>query len=123
MNRTGFGFVVGPLLVLALAVGCGGGGGDAAVSGDAAGGHQVFKQVCSICHGQDDEGMPMLGKDLRGNEFVASQGDEELVEFLKEGRPATHPDNDRGVDMPPRGGNPTITDEQLAQVVAYLRTL
>lgn len=122
MKRTSFGFVAGSLLALALVVACGGGGGGGA-TGDVAEGHEVFKQVCAVCHGQNGEGMPMLGKDLRANEFVASQSDEDLVKFLVEGRPATHPDNDRGVDMPPRGGNPTITDAQLAQVVAYMRTL
>lgn len=65
----------------------------------------------------------MLGKDLRDNDFVKTTSDEELVEFLRTGRPADHPLNDRGLDMPPRGGNPALTDEDLAQVVAFLRTL
>ena len=31
--------------------------------------------------------------------------------------------NDRGVDMPPKGGNPGLSDDDLRQVVAYLRSL
>ncbi len=65
----------------------------------------------------------MLGKDLRGNEFVNGLSDEELVGFLRDGRPADHPLNDRGMDMPPRGGNPTLSDEDLGQIAAFLRDL
>ena len=49
--------------------------------------------------------------------------DEELVEFLKEGRSAGDPLNETGVDMPPKGGDLSMTDQQLAEIVAYLRTL
>ena len=44
-------------------------------------------------------------------------------QFLIEGRPATHPDNSRGVDMPPKGGNPALTNENLQQIVVYLRSI
>lgn len=65
----------------------------------------------------------MLGKDLHGNEFVQSLSDEELVAFLAEGRPATHPLNERGLAMPPRGGNPSLSDEELRLIGDYLRSL
>ena len=42
---------------------------------------------------------------------------------IQVGRPAGDPLNDTGVDMPPRGGNPSLSDEDLAHIVAYLRTL
>jgi mono/diheme cytochrome c family protein len=119
------------VLVLALvAAACGGGGesgGDAApvVAENAAvtEGHQLFKQTCAVCHGQNGEGMPALGKNLNANEFVSGNSDAELVAFMIEGRPATHPDNTRGVDMPPRGGNPNLTDEDLGKIAAYLKSL
>ena len=78
---------------------------------------------CAVCHGQNAEGMPRLGKNLHNNAFVASQTDEALVQFLIEGRPATHPDNTRGVDMPPKGGNPALTNDNLQQIVVYLRSI
>jgi len=105
-----------------LIVGCGGGG--APEGGvDVAAGGKLFRQTCSTCHGMNGEGIDKLGKTLIGNEFVALQGDQALVQFLIEGRPATHPDNTRGVDMPPRGGNPNLTEQDLASIVAYVRTL
>lgn len=82
-----------------------------------------FQRNCGICHGTDARGMPRLGEDLHDNAFAAGLSDGELVDFLKKGRPAWDPLNERGVDMPPRGGNPALTDDDLLSIVAYLRTL
>ena len=109
--------------LLAVAAGCGGGGGGAASDDLVARGHAEFKKTCATCHGPEAEGRPRLGKNLHANEFVASQSDAELVEFIKIGRPASHPLNERGVDMPPKGGNPALTDEQIELIVAYMRSI
>ena len=111
------------LTVAACGGGSGDGGGGATASADLAAGKDLYGQSCAVCHGMNGEGMPALGKDLRGNEFVAAHSDAELVAFIKEGRPANHPDNTQGVDMPPNGGNPAYTEDDLAQIVAYMRTL
>lgn len=108
--------------VALLAVACGRGGGSAG-SEEAAQGLVQFRRTCAVCHGQNAEGMPRLGKNLHNNPFVASQTDDQLVQFLIEGRPATHPDNQRGVDMPPKGGNPALTEADLRQIVVYLRSI
>lgn len=108
--------------VALLGTACGGGGGST-VSEEAAQGLVQFRRTCAVCHGQNAEGMPRLGKNLHSNPFVASQTDDGLVQFLIEGRPATHPDNTRGVDMPPKGGNPALTNENLRQIVVYLRSI
>ncbi len=111
------------LVVLAAAtVGCGGGGSGSSAD-DAGQGLAEFRQTCAVCHGQSGEGMPRLGKELTNNEFVRGQSDEQLLAFLIEGRPASHPDNDRGVDMPPRGGNPAVTDAELMAIVSYMRSI
>jgi disulfide bond formation protein DsbB len=103
-------------------IACGGGGGST-TSEEAAQGLVQFRRTCAVCHGQNAEGMPRLGKNLHNNPFVESQTDEGIVQFLIEGRPATHPDNTRGVDMPPKGGNPALTNENLQQIVVYLRSI
>ena len=36
---------------------------------------------------------------------------------------ATHPDNEQGVEMPPKGGNPALTDEQILLIIAYMRSI
>ena len=90
--------------------------------GDPAKGQENFT-ACSACHGPRGEGVPGLGKDLETSKFVASKTDAELVAFIKAGRPASDPLNTTGVDMPPKGGNPALSDEDLYNIVAYIRTL
>ena len=122
-SRRGGAIVPGALAVvlLTLLVAACGAGGES--SQDTVRGGQLFETNCALCHGRAGEGKPMLGKDLRDNDFAKMMSDEELVDFLRVGRPADHPLNDRGMDMPPRGGNPALTDEDLALIVAFLRTL
>jgi len=119
------------VLVLVLAA-CGGGGdsdGDGAngnnppSAGDAAAGEDIYSSTCAACHGADATGIEGLGKDLHNNTFVNGLSDAELVDFLEEGRGADHPDNETGVAMPPKGGNPSLDEDDLQDVVAYLRTL
>lgn len=86
-------------------------------------GEELFKQTCSTCHGQDARGIPGLGKNLTTSEFVDTSSLEEQVEFLKVGREAGHPLNTTGIAMPPRGGNPALTDEQLASIAKYVKDL
>ena len=67
--------------------------------------------------------MPGLGKDMTQSEFIAGKTDEELVEFIKAGRPVSDSLNTTGVNMPPKGGNPALSNEDLYDIVAYIRTL
>ena len=91
--------------------------------GDVAVGKTLFEGTCVVCHGEGGVGNPSLGKRLIDNEFIQSLTDEELVQFIAEGRPSDHPDNTTGVAMPARGGNPSLTDDDLRSIVAFLRTL
>jgi mono/diheme cytochrome c family protein len=86
-------------------------------------GQALYQKNCAICHGSGGEGRPGLGKSLRANAFVHERGTEELVAFLAGGRDAMHPLNETGVTMPPRGGNPSLRDGDLAAIAAHLRTL
>jgi mono/diheme cytochrome c family protein len=130
MRKLLFLIVIGFVFALALSA-CGGGSdteeadepaGEGLV-GDAGAGQDYFEGTCSACHGMDAKGLPGLGKDLTTSEFVKGQSDTELVEFVKVGRPASDPANTTGVDMLPKGGNPALTEQQLYDIVAYVRTL
>ncbi len=123
-------------LLLAVAA-CGGGGGDgddggssggdspavAVGAGDAANGEKVYEATCVACHGPNGEGIEGLGKPMPGSPFITGLSDADLITFIKEGRGPSHPDNTTGVDMPPKGGNPALDDQDLADVVAFIRTL
>ena len=116
-------------IVAALALSaCGGGDSDPADAptaggGDAVAGEPLFQSTCAACHGPDAKGMPNLGKDLTTSAFLSETPDDEFLEFILMGRPASHPDNTTGVDMPPRGGNPALSDEDILNIIAYVRTL
>jgi disulfide bond formation protein DsbB len=116
------------LLSGALALGLAACSGDsgaptAAPAGDAANGQTLFTGTCSACHGPDATGVVGLGKDLTTSTFVAERTDAEMIEFIKTGRPASDPLNTTGVDMPPRGGNPALSDDDLADIVSFLRSI
>ncbi len=92
-------------------------------AGDVAKGKDLYDSSCVACHGQNAEGVPNLGKDLVRGDFAKSQSDAELLAFIKKGRDATDPLNTTHVPMPPKGGNPALTDADIMNIIAYLRTL
>lgn len=91
--------------------------------GNAAKGKQMFAATCTACHGPEAKGLPNLGRNLHANEFTNALSDDDLAKFIKTGRPANDPKNTAKVDMPPKGGNPAMTDSDIDNIVAFLRTL
>ena len=86
-------------------------------------GYQLYVASCAACHGQGAEGIEGLGLPLSTSGFVLGASDTDMVTFIKTGRPLWDPSNTTGLDMPPKGGNPAITDAQLQVIVDYLRAL
>jgi disulfide bond formation protein DsbB len=86
-------------------------------------GHDLFISSCSACHGADAGGVEGAGVALRGSEFVNAKDDKELLTFIKMGRPVWDPESKTGVDMPPKGGNPALSDDEINEIIAYLRAL
>jgi disulfide bond formation protein DsbB len=110
------------LSVLILAA-CGGSTEPTYALEDVAQGGEFFASTCSACHGPDAKGLPNLGKDLTTSEYVRDNADDTLMTLLKEGRPSGHELNTTGVDMPPKGGNPSLSDDDLMTIIAYLRSI
>lgn len=86
-------------------------------------GERTFQTVCSACHGFTAMGISGLGPSFIGNEFVNTRSNEELLAFVSVGREVRDPANKSGVAMPARGGNPTLTDNDILNVIAYIRSL
>ena len=126
------------VLVIVLAA-CGGGGDssnssssssaaepaaeEAMATGDAVHGEELFVSTCFACHGEGGVGIEGLGKDMTTSEFIKGLSDKELLAFIKVGRSVSDPDNTTGVDMPLKGGNPALTDDDIIDIIAYMRTL
>lgn len=85
-------------------------------------GQALFIGTCSACHGPEAKGIPGLGKNLTTSTFVHGLSDAELLQFIITGRPVTDPANTTGVAMPARGANPSLTDDQLHQIIAFIRS-
>ena len=49
--------------------------------------------------------------------------DDALLAFIKQGRSPSDPKNTTGIQMPPKGGNPAMSDDDILDVIAYLRTM
>ncbi|MFO0839939.1 MAG: cytochrome c [Phycisphaerae bacterium] len=89
----------------------------------ASNGRKLFLGTCASCHGVGGEGMPGQGKPFTSSEFIAQRDDAAMLAFLKVGRQPWDPLNTTKVQMPPRGGNPMLTDDDLRDVLAFVRTL
>lgn len=90
-------------------------------AGNVARGERFFQATCAICHGPDGRGKPQLGMNLaEPSAWMKEQTDEMLVAFVKQGRANSAAFK---VPMLPRGGDPNLTDRDLVDIVAYMRTL
>lgn len=85
-------------------------------------GQALFQTSCSACHGTEGRGISGLGKDLIDSEFVHGLTDPELHEFIVVGRSFDDPLNTTGIMMPPKGGNPALDDNQIDQIIAFIRS-
>jgi mono/diheme cytochrome c family protein len=129
-----------PILVFVLALlaaACGGGSSTdtpattsageqtsaAPVGGDVAAGEKIYTGTCAACHAPDGTGVEGLGKPIVGSEFIAGLTNQELVDFVKVGRDPSDPANTTGVGMPPKGGNPSLSETDLADVVAFIKSI
>lgn len=119
-----------PGLVLAVAAGCGeppAAGGSAAVPEPAVpiwdvplddarleAGRVVWRETCRPCHGTGLAGAPRIGDRAAWAPRIA-QGMDVLVRHAVEGFSGRS-----GGQMPARGGNPALSDEEVAQAVAFV---
>jgi disulfide bond formation protein DsbB/mono/diheme cytochrome c family protein len=86
-------------------------------------GARFYQQACAACHGPEAEGVPGLGNSLVTSEFIQSHDDASVLAMVRAGRTANDPDNVTGLVMPPRGGRPDLTDQNLLVIIGFLRNL
>lgn len=82
-------------------------------------GEEVYVKNCMVCHGDDGSGaMPGVSDLANNNSFFASDN-KTLINIIINGveKPGAT------VVMPPKGGNPELSYNQIKTVVFYLRQL
>lgn len=97
-------------------------GGDAELAAYIASGDRLFHSTCIACHGKGGVGVKGNGKSLVNNEFIQGLDDDGLFDFIKQGRTPSDPKSTTGIQMPPKGGNPALSDDDLLDIISYLRT-
>ena len=98
-------------------------GGDEELAEYIASGMKLYASSCIACHGAGGVGMKGNGKALVNNEFIRGLNDDDLLAFIKRGRDPSDPKNTTGVGMPAKGGNPALSEDDLLDIICYLRTL
>ena len=73
-------------------------------------GEAVYNSLCQACHAGGIAGAPKLDDSAAWTERMATKGLDELVAVAIQGLGG----------MPPRGGNPTLTDEEIRQAIEYM---
>ncbi len=97
--------------------------GNEGLTGAALAGQTTYLRFCAVCHGPHAEGVESLGKGFRDGDFIPSMDNKALAQFIAQGRPANHELNETGIEMLPYGGQAYLTDEQLNELVAYIRVV
>jgi cytochrome c oxidase cbb3-type subunit III len=95
-----------------------------AYAADAEQGKKLYGQFCSTCHGQsgkgDGPGAAALNpkpRDHTDKEYMAKMSDEEMMKVIKNGGVSIG----KSPLMPPWGAS--LKDDQIQDVIAYIRTL
>ena len=90
---------------------------DHSVAADAAAGKAVYSQTCIACHGANGKGTIPGVTDFTAKDGPLSKPTAVLVKNISEGfqSPGSF------MAMPPKGGNPTLTETDVRAVLSYLR--
>jgi cytochrome c5 len=56
------------------------------------------------------------------SEFVTGATDAELLTMIRAGRDLADPANTTGLVMPPSGGRPDLSDEDMLAIIAFMRS-
>lgn len=82
--------------------------------GDPDHGAALYAQACSACHGADGRGVIPGAPDLTKSGGVLSQAHDVILDRIENGySTAGSP-----IAMPPRGGDPNLSDEDIEDIVA-----
>ncbi len=99
---------------------------DSLAGGDPAKGKAIYEGVCIACHGQGGQamipGVPSFAKnEAAGGKKLSDRSDAELAKSIKEG--FMTPSTPGAPPMPPYGGGAPLDDQQMADLIAYIRSL
>jgi mono/diheme cytochrome c family protein len=80
-------------------------------------GEAIYKQTCTVCHGANGQGTVPGAANFTDKKGILNKPDNVLLEHIIKG----YQSPGSAMAMPPRGGNPKLTDDDLKNVLAYIR--
>jgi len=80
-------------------------------------GEAIYKQTCVACHGANGQGTVPGAANFTDEKGVLSKSDSVLLAHIIKG----YQSPGSPMAMPPRGGNPKLTDDDLKKTLAYIR--
>lgn len=84
--------------------------------GDAAKGSKIYHETCIACHGADGRGAVPGAPDFTKSGGVLSKPHSVMARHIKQG----FREPGKPIAMPPKGGNPDLTDQDILDVHAFL---
>lgn len=81
-------------------------------------GKAVYDRSCATCHGANGKGVLPGVPDVTKKDGVLSQPDDVLLKRTVEG----YQSPGSPLAMPPKGGNPSLTEAQLKQAIDYMKS-
>ena len=89
----------------------------AGVAADAKKGEAIYSQSCAACHGSDGKGALPGVPDFNAKKGVLSSTDAVLAGRITNG----YQSKGSAMAMPAKGGNSSLTAQDISDVIAYLR--
>jgi mono/diheme cytochrome c family protein len=89
-----------------------------AMASETEAGEKVYAQTCIACHGANGKGAIPGVSDFTKADGPLSKSDEVLAASIRDGVATPG----KPLSMPPKGGNPSLTDEEIQAVLEYLRS-
>ncbi|MDT8449121.1 MAG: c-type cytochrome [Wenzhouxiangellaceae bacterium] len=80
-------------------------------------GEEIYNRTCIACHGANGKGTVPGTPDFTNPEGPLAQADEVLIRHITEGFKSPG----SPMAMPPKGGNPLLSDSDIRAVLEYMR--
>ena len=81
-------------------------------------GEKVYAQTCVACHGANGKGAIPGVSDFTKADGPLAKSDDTLFASIRDGLVTPG----KPLSMPPKGGNPSLSDEEIQAVLEYLRS-
>ena len=89
-----------------------------AIASGSEAGEKVYAQTCIACHGANGKGAIPGVSDFTKTDGPLAKSDEILIASIRDGLATPG----KPLSMPAKGGNPSLSDEEIQAVLTYLRS-